>query len=391
MTKSEAIKVLEKYKRYAEGILTDEVLDSIAFDMAIEALQAEPSEQYKKGFEDAKRAFELEYARESENMRKRNAELEVMLNSYREISAEPCKSTDQNVAYVPIGDLISRQWLLDLYDIDTTSFKETAKVPLEVVIQNIKDAPTIEHSGDLISRDEAIAYIDRVTNSGLGKHKSLEYIRKYISALPSAETHEIRTETHECVKETHDNDLISRADAKREVYLLGKNLSINDIWDCLDALPSADVVSREDYHNLLMASNDIDRALREYQAKEEADADRPTLKQTDTMIIADALRYLIKDTERHELDRTRAEELREQILKYGASMCHSADRPQVNSNSAEEQIAETCDRPKGEWVFNAYINTEKSWFICSKCGSSVFHKSNYCPHCGADMRGDKDD
>lgn len=43
MTKSEAIKVLEKYKRYAEGILTDEVLDSIAFDMAIEALQAEPT------------------------------------------------------------------------------------------------------------------------------------------------------------------------------------------------------------------------------------------------------------------------------------------------------------------------------------------------------------
>ena len=32
---------------------------------------------------------------------------------------------------------------------------------------------------------------------------------------------------------------------------------------------SADVVSREDYHNLLMASNDIDRALREYQAKDE--------------------------------------------------------------------------------------------------------------------------
>ena len=41
MTKSEAIKVLEKYKRYAEGILTDEVLDSIAFDMAIESLQTE--------------------------------------------------------------------------------------------------------------------------------------------------------------------------------------------------------------------------------------------------------------------------------------------------------------------------------------------------------------
>ena len=43
------------------------------------------------------------------------------------------------------------------------------------------------HERDLISRADAIAYIDRVTNSGLGRNKSLDYIHKYISALPSAE------------------------------------------------------------------------------------------------------------------------------------------------------------------------------------------------------------
>ena len=47
----------------------------------------------------------------------------------------------------------------------------------------------------------------------------------------------------------------------------------------------------------------------------------PQLKQTDTLIIADALRYLAKDTERHLVDRTRADALRQQFLKYGASMC----------------------------------------------------------------------
>ena len=41
--------------------------------------------------------------------------------------------------------------------------------------------------GDLICRAEAIEYIDRVANSGLGKKKSIDYIRKYISALPSAD------------------------------------------------------------------------------------------------------------------------------------------------------------------------------------------------------------
>ena len=45
--------------------------------------------------------------------------------------------------------------------------------------------------------------------------------------------------------EYEPKDLISRADAKKEMYLLGKNPSINEIWDCLDALPSADRQSGE--------------------------------------------------------------------------------------------------------------------------------------------------
>lgn len=40
---------------------------------------------------------------------------------------------------------------------------------------------------DLIKRADAIAYIDKVINSGLGRNKSLDYIHKYISALPSAD------------------------------------------------------------------------------------------------------------------------------------------------------------------------------------------------------------
>ena len=40
---------------------------------------------------------------------------------------------------------------------------------------------------DYISRADAIAYIERVINSGLGRNKSLDYIHKYISALPSAD------------------------------------------------------------------------------------------------------------------------------------------------------------------------------------------------------------
>ena len=98
-------------------------------------------------------------------------------------------------------------------------------------------------------------------------------------------------------------------------------------------------------------------------------ADRPTLKQTDTLIIADALRYLVQDTERHEADRTRAEELRKQILQYGASMCHSADRP------------------KGEWI-EVFDFVHLAW-ECSKCGAITSVMTPFCYECGADMRPEK--
>lgn len=43
MTREEAIRTLDTYRRYADGISTDGISDSTAFDMAIEALQDRPS------------------------------------------------------------------------------------------------------------------------------------------------------------------------------------------------------------------------------------------------------------------------------------------------------------------------------------------------------------
>ena len=83
MTREEAIKHFKEQLDIFGGEHAE------AIKVAIEALEAVPqSEQYKKGFEDAKRAFLVEYARESENIRKRNAQLEVMLNAQKAISAD---------------------------------------------------------------------------------------------------------------------------------------------------------------------------------------------------------------------------------------------------------------------------------------------------------------
>lgn len=46
------------------------------------------------------------------------------------------------------------------------------------------------------------------------------------------------------------------------------------------------------------------------------------------------------------------------------------------------------DRPQGEWI----SNHDGSW-NCSECGLRVliYAKGNYCPNCGADMGGEKDE
>lgn len=62
--------------------------------------------------------------------------------------------------------------------------------------------------------------------------------------------------------------------------------------------------------------------------------------------------------------------------------------------------APTVEPPKGEWIedtvccenpFDPYKEDFMDVVICSKCGSyyGIENRSNFCPHCGADMRGNK--
>lgn len=279
-----------------------------------------------------------------------------------ETTIEPSKSAEQNVADVPIDDLVSRAEVLAL--INTAMFSIDNREMQDYIFNGLRREVHNLPPADVVSREE----YNKLLNDSIWESEHIGKMFGY-QAEPSG-------------------DLVSRHDALMELNGACSNWQDDSkVADILKALPSAD---------------------------------RPTLKQTDTMIIADALRYLIKDTERHEIDRTRAEELREQILQYGASMCSSAerqtdescqdcplydaeakncprfnkvipqtraemtaDRPQVKYDSAEEQIAETCDRPKGEW----------KWTHGGQCSECGFHNTNFdfnfCPYCGADMRGEK--
>ena len=71
------------------------------------------------------------------------------------------------------------------------------------------------------------------------------------------------------------SDLIKRKEAINELCEMVKDCFdadaelIDAIKTTINELPSAEDVSREDYHNLLTALDDVDRALRQYQAKYE--------------------------------------------------------------------------------------------------------------------------
>ncbi len=167
----------------------------------------------------------------------------------------------------PSGDLISRQWLLDLYDIDTTNFKETAKVPLEVVIQNIKDAPSVSiqpkpiaNDCDLISREDAIEVVCRTRCGDKAKGcpaHSCPVIEEF-DALTSAETHEIRTETHGVC-----SDFISRADAIEAVC---KAVCEDDV----SIFPECDQIKYCNEIQALLALSSADRPKGEWIDREDS-------------------------------------------------------------------------------------------------------------------------
>lgn len=49
------------------------------------------------------------------------------------------------------------------------------------------------------------------------------------------------------------------------------------------------------------------------------------------------------------------------------------------------------EHKKGEWILpNNPIAVSLNEWICSKCHCLVEGKHNYCPNCGADMRGEQD-
>lgn len=60
-----------------------------------------------------------------------------------------------------------------------------------------------------------------------------------------------------------------------------------------------------------------------------------------------------------------------------------------------EVVAYECgkksfERPQGEWLWLGFDDGDSRRWSCSLCGRGVKNQENFCPNCGADMRGDKE-
>ena len=60
-------------------------------------------------------------------------------------------------------------------------------------------------------------------------------------------------------------------------------------------------------------------------------------------------------------------------------------------NKSEQLLLEVI-RPQGEWLWlgdnpNRYNPTQSHSWSCNKCGRGVKEQENFCPNCGAKMKG----
>ena len=72
---------------------------------------------------------------------------------------------------------------------------------------------------------------------------------------------------------------------------------------------------------------------------------------------------------------------RASIIMNGMDLCEEAVRNQPSAQS---------ERKKGKWIDKSG-GIEGAWNYCSVCGEQAIDLYDFCPNCGADMRGENDD
>lgn len=67
---------------------------------------------------------------------------------------------------------------------------------------------------------------------------------------------------------------------------------------------------------------------------------------------------------------------------------------QIIAGKCPIEVGGDCPlRPQGEWINpseNPEFSNREFFYDCSICGNTQMDETNFCPNCGADMRGGKE-
>ena len=65
----------------------------------------------------------------------------------------------------------------------------------------------------------------------------------------------------------------------------------------------------------------------------------------------------------------------------------------VNKGDTKTTTTDRTEYKRGKWIESSDLDMAwgKEPYTCSNCGRRQKWESNFCPNCGADMRGENDD
>jgi len=79
--------------------------------------------------------------------------------------------------------------------------------------------------------------------------------------------------------------------------------------------------------------------------------------------------------------------------KLVANVTFNKEQMEELVEKAKADILEQIERPQGEWKYETKFDGI-GWWYCSNCCEHkewIGKNSNFCPNCGADMRGEKNE
>ena len=177
------------------------------------------------------------------------------------------------------------------------------------------------------------------------------------------------------------SDSISREEAKKEVYLLGKNPSVNEIWDCLDELPSADA-----------EPNCV--SCKHYEPKYDVCHAPELVKQVTSKLKNPCDSLLTEESNGSKEHKSKLDHDREWII---GCIKHDGFIKTDRFDKANQIILDalSADAVQGEWIMHIDdLFPCESTQECSVCHAEQtisISDDNYCPNCGARMKGGDDE